>query len=29
MPEWFGLPDDADLPSTYHIDYIRAWKRQP
>jgi beta-glucanase (GH16 family) len=27
MPEWFGLPDPADLPSTYSIDYIRAWKR--
>ncbi len=27
MPEWFGLPEDAALPSTYHIDYIRVWKR--
>jgi hypothetical protein len=27
MPDWMGLPDDVDLPSTYKIDYIRAWKR--
>src|SRR5437588_12069709 len=27
MPDWFGLPKDADLPSTYDIDYVRAWKR--
>lgn len=26
MPEWFGMPLDADLPSTFSIDYIRAWK---
>jgi hypothetical protein len=26
MPEWFGMPDDADLPSTFSIDYVRAWK---
>jgi beta-glucanase (GH16 family) len=25
MPEWFGMPDDADLPSTFSIDYVRAW----
>jgi beta-glucanase (GH16 family) len=29
MPNWFGLPRDSDLPSTYSIDYIRAWKRDP
>lgn len=28
MPDWFGLPKDQDLPSTYDIDYIRAWKRE-
>jgi hypothetical protein len=28
MPEWFGMPDDEDLPSTYSIKYVRAWKRQ-
>lgn len=27
MPDWFGLPQAADLPSTFHIDYVRAWKR--
>ena len=26
MPKWFGLPKDSDLPSTYSIEYIRAWK---
>ena len=28
MPKWFGMPDDDDLPSTYSIEYVRAWKRQ-
>lgn len=28
MPEWFGLPKDKDLPSTYSIEYIRAWKKR-
>jgi len=27
MPEWFGLPRAEDLPSTYSIEYVRAWKR--
>lgn len=27
MPDWFGLPRDADLPSTYSIEYVRAWKK--
>jgi len=27
MPDWFGLPKDEDLPSTYSIEYVRAWKR--
>jgi beta-glucanase (GH16 family) len=26
MPDWFGMPHDEDLPSTYAIDYVRAWK---
>ena len=28
MPEWFGMPNDADLPSTFSIEYVRAWRRQ-
>ena len=27
MPDWFGLPEDNELPSTYSIEYVRAWKR--
>jgi beta-glucanase (GH16 family) len=27
MPEWFGMPNDADLPSTFSVEYVRAWKR--
>ena len=29
MPKWFGLPRDDDLPSTYSIDWVRAWKKKP
>ncbi len=29
MPEWFGLPKDEDLPSTYSVEYVRAWKSTP
>jgi beta-glucanase (GH16 family) len=25
MPDWFGMPNDADLPSTFSIEYVRAW----
>jgi len=28
MPNWFGLPSDGDLPSTYSIEYVRAWKSE-
>jgi len=28
MPKWFGLPRDSDLPSTYSIEYVRAWKKE-
>ena len=28
MPEWFGMPNDADLPSAFVIEYVRAWKRK-
>jgi hypothetical protein len=23
------MPDDQDLPSTFSIEYVRAWKRRP
>jgi beta-glucanase (GH16 family) len=26
MPNWFGMPEDKDLPSTFSIEYVRAWK---
>lgn len=28
MPEWFGMPDDADLPSTYNVEYVRVWRKK-
>lgn len=28
MPDWFGMPKDKDLPSTYSIRYVRSWKRK-
>jgi len=27
MPEWFGLPLDSQLPSTFLVDYIRVWNQ--
>lgn len=27
MLEWFGMPNDADLPSTFAIEYLHAWKQ--
>lgn len=28
MPGWLGVPNPEDsLPATYHIDYVRAWRR--
>jgi hypothetical protein len=27
MPQWFGMPDDKDLPSTFCVEYVRAWKK--
>lgn len=27
MPDWLGMPDDNDLPSTFSVEYVRAWKR--
>ena len=29
MPEWMGMPKDEDLPSTFSIEYVRAWKHRP
>jgi beta-glucanase (GH16 family) len=28
MPDWLGLPDDKDLPSTFRIEYVRSWKHK-
>jgi beta-glucanase (GH16 family) len=28
MPEWFGMPKDEDLPSTFSIEYVRVWKKK-
>jgi beta-glucanase (GH16 family) len=28
MPEWLGMPDDADLPSTFNVEYVRAWRKK-
>ena len=27
MRDWMGMPKDEDLPSTFSIEYVRAWKR--
>ena len=27
MPDWFGLPEDSELPATFSIEYVRAWKK--
>lgn len=27
MGDWFGLPKDEELPATFRIDYVRAWRR--
>ena len=27
QPDWFGLPSVDDLPATFSIEYVRAWKR--
>jgi beta-glucanase (GH16 family) len=28
MPNWFGMPRDEDLPSTFSIRYVRSWKQR-
>jgi len=27
MPNWFGLPEVENLPSTFSIEYVRSWRR--
>ncbi len=27
MWNWFGVVDDADLPSTFRVDYLKVWRR--
>jgi hypothetical protein len=27
MPDWFGLPNPADLPSTFSVEYVRSWRK--
>jgi len=27
FPNWFGLPQPENLPSTFSIDYVRSWRR--
>lgn len=27
FPNWFGLPDPNNLPSTFSIEYVRSWKK--
>lgn len=26
MADWVGLPDPADLPATFRVDYLRVWR---
>lgn len=28
MPQWFGMPTDAELEHQHEVDYIRVWKNQ-
>jgi len=28
MIDWLGVPKDEDLPSTFHVQYVRAWKNK-
>lgn len=27
-PNWFGMPEDSELPVDFVIDYVRVWKRK-
>ena len=29
MWDWFGVVDDADLPSTFRVDYVKVWTQRP
>ena len=28
MPSWMGMPNNEDLPSTFSVEYVRAWKNE-
>lgn len=28
MADWFGLPDESELPAHYTVDYVKVWQRQ-
>ena len=28
MKDWVGLPDPADLPAAFEIDYLRVWRQK-
>lgn len=28
QPEWFGLPSKEDLPATFSVEYVRAWRKE-
>ena len=28
MGNWLGMPRDEDLPSTFSVEYVRAWKNE-
>ena len=27
-PHWFGLPEKENLPSTFRVQYVRAWQKK-
>lgn len=28
MEDWFGLPEEMELPATFKVDYVRAWRKK-
>lgn len=28
MPEWFGLPDETELPGRFQIEFVRTWRKK-